>query len=200
METCTVCGSRLEGRWGNRCYKCKPGRARSGEDRQCAHCGGTFYAPAWVIKDKARNSGTYCSVKCRAAALTGREFRTGTTYVTSAGYRMVKVGVRKLRLEHRLVVEASIGRPLGRREEVHHINGDKLDNRLENLIVVSPSEHQAYHSDFIDRLRQKRTVPPVPTVCELCGFMFERPGKRPDQRFCSRKCSTKATGGRKPKV
>lgn len=35
--------------------------------------------------------------------------------------------------EHRYIMEQYIGRSLERYETVHHINGDKTDNRLENL-------------------------------------------------------------------
>jgi hypothetical protein len=54
----------------------------------------------------------------------------------------------------RHVVEQHLGRRLESTEIVHHINGDPMDDRLENLQVVSRAEHAAIHGAGISRKGQ----------------------------------------------
>ena len=52
--------------------------------------------------------------------------------------------------EHRLVIEKSLGRYLLPTEHIHHLNGDKKDNRIENLNIMNNSEHLRLHWEELD--------------------------------------------------
>lgn len=47
--------------------------------------------------------------------------------------------------EHRILMEQHLGRKLEHNEVVHHINGNKFDNELSNLKVMTRSEHSRLH-------------------------------------------------------
>ena len=69
----------------------------------------------------------------------------GYRTITQDGYVLITVGKRRM-LEHRWVMEQSIGRPLEKDEDVHHVNQVKTDNRIENLQLMKKGEHTRLHN------------------------------------------------------
>ena len=59
--------------------------------------------------------------------------------------------------EHRLVMENKLQRYLGKNEVVHHINGNTLDNRLENLALFTRSKHASMHMTGISLSLKTKT-------------------------------------------
>ena len=59
-------------------------------------------------------------------------------------YRKIHVNGRSV-FEHRYVMEQYLGRPLEPDELVHHCNENTLDNRIENLELMTKGEHVRVH-------------------------------------------------------
>ena len=103
----------------------------------------------------------------------------------------------------RILMEQKLGRPLEPYEDVHHIDGNPLNNDLSNLEVVNHGEHQKEHSTkYVDTIE----------TCVVCGKLFTMTGHtwsklvadihrgRTRTLTCSKSCAGKVGSGNYPHI
>jgi len=66
--------------------------------------------------------------------------------IKPGGYVEITMGDNKGRLQHVVIMEEHIGRRIAHNECVHHIDGNRQNNALENLQLMTKSEHAALHA------------------------------------------------------
>lgn len=107
----------------------------------CTACG----APVLVKPSKeSRNANHFCSRTCYDAFQKTGSLKNGYKVITVDGCQV---------LEHRYIMEASLGRKLSSDEHVHHVDENRLNNSISNLMVVTKEEHLTIHrtrQDLVD--------------------------------------------------
>lgn len=62
------------------------------------------------------------------------------------GYIVISIGNDTYELEHRIVVQNCILRAVSDKESIHHINGDRTNNKPCNLVLLDKRLHDAFHT------------------------------------------------------
>ena len=118
--------------------------------KKCLHCNKEFYVIPQRIK-----TAKYCSKKCFDDIRRYKEIKSPEEkkkYLDNKGYLVFcyfiwKNGkpIKKEKRWSRYLMEKKIGKLLTKNDYVHHINGIKTDDRIENLELTTPRKHAKLH-------------------------------------------------------
>lgn len=134
--------------------------------KKCRNCNKIFKRFLWRQEyyDKQNRKNAFCSRRCVYKYQKGKtnfSYKCGIT--THDGYLIYSYGEYKGRLVHRIVMEKYLGRKLKKSEHIHHLDGNRKNNKINNLyLCIGNSDHMKRfhtskkHKGFIsgDNIRQ----------------------------------------------
>ena len=177
MENCEVCSKifiklyKLQKYCGVQCYKLAKSRRqylrRKPYDLICVVCNNKFTA--------TKKNSKYCSHAC--VGIINRKYLDIPSCLENPSRKIDKnIGYVRIYCpmhpesnswgyvyEHRVLAEQKLGRRLEANEVVHHLNGKRWDNRMENLKVMDRREH----SKLVNKPYEETGVPSVCLPMEL---------------------------------
>lgn len=115
-------------------------RKKGSEWRSCLQCGKRFWANPSTVKS---GRGKCCSRACSSKSQRVERMITTQGYVLVECERHPRAKKTGKVLEHILIVEQDIGRLLRKDERIHHLNGKREDNRIDNLEIRRVGTHPA---------------------------------------------------------
>lgn len=130
----------------------------------CNFCKNIFYSG----HKKSKYCCRYCYYKSKIGRVAVLSKYKGGKYINAQGYVLIRTldhpnrdGHDYIR-QHILVMEKKIGRYLKKGEVVHHINNNKSDNRITNLMLFkNNSEHMKFHKKL-----DKKTIKKLVNDCK----------------------------------
>jgi len=158
VNKCRFCGKPIPNHkkyCSHNCYaKGKTALALEKNTFTCPSCGVVF-------QDAKKKKRRFCSNECKHKSFIGKiktsktllkirekcleigHWHSTPTYIDSRGFVVVTGTSKKL---HTVIAERVLGRPLKKNETVHHIDGNRLNNNNDNLLVCERSLHPTIHA------------------------------------------------------
>lgn len=174
-KTCVFCGKEFfSAESAGRLYcsdECGYNAKKNRTMVSCAVCGKEFEVK---VVDVERGKSFLCSMECRGKWMSDNysgenspvfgenSYRWNGGVRMEDGYVTIRQGQGKYSYEHRLIAEKALGRKLKRGEVVHHLNGDKSDNRNCNLLICDSNGYHRWLHERMAMLYMQEHFPPKP--------------------------------------